>query len=349
MTKELPLVSIIVPVYNVEKYLRKCLDSLISQTLQNIEIICVNDASPDNSLAILKEYEAKDKRIVVIDLKENLCLGGARNRGIERAQAEYVTFVDSDDWVDSRMCEELYNAIIEKGGEIANANCYIYRSPNNIREFALYSVDIFDLPEKTKKRFFILKTSPAWGNLYVKKLFLDNQLYFPEHLYYEDASIIPTIMLLAEKVVKVDKPLYYYYCDDNLSITRKKNDYRFLEMRNAANIFLQNMKRFSFYEEYKNEIDYRYNNLYYLSIIQGCLTRFTPIDKKYIKKISNELKLEVPEYKSNPYYKSRRLSIMNLIVSITLFNVDVGVIFVRLCMGIHRLFKILVGVHWFII
>ena len=99
MDRELPLVSVIVPVYNVEKYLRQCLDSLISQTLQNIEIICVNDASPDNSLAILKEYEAKDKRIVVVDLYENMRQGGARNRGIEYARANYIAFVDSDDWV----------------------------------------------------------------------------------------------------------------------------------------------------------------------------------------------------------------------------------------------------------
>lgn len=338
MNENLPLVSIIVPVYNVEKYLGQCLDSLISQTLQNIEIICVNDASPDNSLAILKQYEAKDKRIVVIDLKENLCLGGARNKGIEYSRAEYITFVDSDDWLDSKMCEELYNAIIEKDGEIALANCYVYKGINNIREYVHYNVDIFNCSEKVRKRSFILKTSPAWGNLYLKKLFVNNGLYFPEHTFYEDVAIIPTIILLADKVVKVDKALYYYR-QDNVSITRRKNNYRFFELRNAANIFRENMKYYSFYEEYKNEIDFQYNNLYYLSIIWGCLIGFNPIDKKGIRKIRNEISLEIPDYKNNPYYNSCRFSIRNLIIDTTLFNVDLGVLLFRLCMFVRHLFR----------
>ena len=91
-------VSIIVPVYNVEKYLRECLDSLVNQTLKEIEIICINDASPDNSLKILKEYKKKNPDLIqLIDLKKNLFQGGARNRGLDVAQGEYIAFVDSDD------------------------------------------------------------------------------------------------------------------------------------------------------------------------------------------------------------------------------------------------------------
>ncbi|WP_294594847.1 glycosyltransferase family 2 protein, partial [uncultured Rikenella sp.] len=92
-------VSVIVPCYNAEQFLTRCLDSLVNQTLEGIEIICVNDASPDNGIAILRDYETRYPNVVVIDLKENVRQGGARNRGIEIARGEYIGFVDADDWV----------------------------------------------------------------------------------------------------------------------------------------------------------------------------------------------------------------------------------------------------------
>ena len=101
-------VSVIVPVYNVEKYLKDCLDSVVNQTLEDIEIICVNDGSTDNSLAILEEYAEKDSRIKIIT-QENKGLGGARNTGLYHANGEYISFIDSDDWIELNTFEELYN------------------------------------------------------------------------------------------------------------------------------------------------------------------------------------------------------------------------------------------------
>lgn len=103
--KDLPLISIIIPVYNVEKYLRKCLDSVVDQTYTNLEMICVNDGSPDHSLNILEEYAARDKRIKIIS-QENTGLSGARNTGLEHATGDYILFVDSDDWIDLDTCEK---------------------------------------------------------------------------------------------------------------------------------------------------------------------------------------------------------------------------------------------------
>ena len=338
MNRELPLVSIIVPVYNVEKYLRQCLDSLVSQTLYNIEIICVNDASPDNSLAILKEYETRDKRIVVIDLCENIRQGGARNRGIKYARGEYIAFVDSDDWVSVDMYEKLYTSAIVNDADIVNCDYYDYRSVDDIEKYIKYKSWVFNISKEEANKEFILKLPSPWHNLYKKSIFVDNEIWFPEHVFYEDMAIMPTIMLLADKVVKVDEALYYYR-QDNVSTTRQRNNYRFLEVRHCAGVFLQNMKRFSFYDKYKNEIDYQYNNLYYLSIIWGCLIDFVPIDKKYIRKIRNEIRLESPDYKKNSYYKSRRFSIRNLVIDTTLFNVDLGILLFRLCMFIRHLFR----------
>ena len=114
-----PKVSVIIPVYNCEKFLRECIDSLRAQTLCEIEMIFVCDASPDNSLAILREYEAKDERIRVVAFEKNRGVSAARNAGIELAAGEYVIFCDSDDWIEPQMYERLYAIAKEKDADIA--------------------------------------------------------------------------------------------------------------------------------------------------------------------------------------------------------------------------------------
>ena len=104
----MPNLSIITPIYNTQKYLNRCLDSLINQTLKDIEIICINDCSTDNSLEILKEYQNKDKRIKIINLKENKKQGYARNIALNEANGEYIGFIDSDDWIDLNYFEKLF-------------------------------------------------------------------------------------------------------------------------------------------------------------------------------------------------------------------------------------------------
>ena len=130
MDQNIPAVSIVIPVFNVEKYIGKCLDSLISQTLHNIEIICVNDCSTDKSLDILRDYEAKDNRIVVIDLPRNIKQGGARNVGIKKARAPFLGFVDSDDWVSLDMYENLYTLAVTHDAEI-----FVYGLTVNLNGF----------------------------------------------------------------------------------------------------------------------------------------------------------------------------------------------------------------------
>ena len=104
MSESKPLVSVVLPIYNVEKYLPKCLDSVVGQSYENIEIICVNDGSPDNSIAVLESYAEKDSRIIIIN-QENTGLSGARNTGIEAATGDYIIFLDSDDWMDAEAVE----------------------------------------------------------------------------------------------------------------------------------------------------------------------------------------------------------------------------------------------------
>lgn len=325
MDRELPLVSVIVPVYNVEKYLRQCLDSLISQTLQNIEIICVNDASPDNSLAILKEYEAKDKRIVVVDLYENMRQGGARNRGIEYARANYIAFVDSDDWVSVDIYEKLFACALMNDADIVNCDYYEYRGEDNIKKYIKYKELTFNMLKEIANKEFILRLPSPCHNLYRKAIFSDNEIRFPEQIFWEDAAIMSLIFLLADKIVKVNEPLYYYRLNND-STSRRKNNYRFFERLIGANLFFQNLKAFGFYKKYKEEIDYQYINLTYDAIIWGCLNDFRPIEKKRLEMAKIDIIKNIPDFRNNKYYKSRGFSAKKIIVNCITVNTKLGIV-----------------------
>lgn len=320
-----PLVSVIVPVYNVEQYLRKCLDSLINQSLKEIEIICVNDASPDNSIDILEEYAEKDERIVIVNLEKNLCLGGARNIGINKAKSLYVGFVDSDDFVDLNMYEKLYYAAIKENADIVNCDYYEYKGENRINRVDKYNSNIFYLPKYEMNKYFILREPSAWHNLYRKELFVKNNLYFPEHTFYEDCAIMSPLFLLAEKIIKVDCPLYFYRLN-NYSICRRSNDYRFYERMNGAKIFLSNMKKYNYFNKYMEETEFLFTKLFYLNTIWGSLVNFTPIEEEYIDKIKKEMKLYFPKFSKNKYYKNRSITKRDLILRIISLNTKLGVV-----------------------
>ena len=124
------LISIIVPIYNVENYLRQCLDSIMSQSYQNFECLLINDGSPDHSADICREYVEKDSRFKYFE-KDNGGVSSARNLGIELSKGEYITFIDSDDWVDSDYLEVLYNALIDENADISVSTYKIFHMADN--------------------------------------------------------------------------------------------------------------------------------------------------------------------------------------------------------------------------
>jgi glycosyltransferase involved in cell wall biosynthesis len=206
-------VSIIVPVYNVEKYLRECLDSLVNQTLKDIEIICINDASPDNSLKILKEYKKKNPKLIkIIDLKKNVGQGCARNHGLDKAQGEYISFVDSDDYVDVTMCEKLYAFAKKNGADLVQFN-YMeffeknYKNQNSIvkRTNSKY----FSGPDLCvpREKFISKATVVVWARFCHRSTW-DN-IRFPD-LVHEDVAIYFFHLVRAQKIVKLEDSLYFY-------------------------------------------------------------------------------------------------------------------------------------------
>lgn len=209
-------ITVIVPVYNVEDYLDKCLDSVIKQTYKNIEIIVVNDGSTDNSGEICQEYAQKDNRITYVE-QENGGLSDARNAGLERMTGSYVTFVDSDDWIEQDYVEVLYNKLTEYQADVSVGNYYSYNEDEGMYYFHIngdsYYEKVFDnvsifenLYESQEMKSFALIS--AWGKLYKASLF--DYIRFDKGKLGEDGYMNQKLYLLVQKVIYINQGLYAY-------------------------------------------------------------------------------------------------------------------------------------------
>lgn len=208
MSQEKALISIIIPVYKVEKYLEKCIQSLINQTYENLQIILVDDGSPDNCGKICDEYAKKDHRIEVIH-KSNEGLSDARNKGIEIAKGEYIGFIDSDDYIESDMYEVLYNLLKQYNADVSICNFYtvsqgkiaIKNAENGIKEYNRIEILKEVLLDNNIQSY-------AWNKLYKKELF--DEIKYPVGKKYEDIGTTFYLLEKCNKVVVTGKPEYYY-------------------------------------------------------------------------------------------------------------------------------------------
>lgn len=269
-----PKVSIIVPVYNVGRYLRQSLNSLISQTLKEIEIICVNDGSTDDCYEILEEYKAKDSRIKVIH-KENKGTGAARNDGLRLAQGECIGFVDPDDWVKPEMFERLYSLIKENNLDIAMCMPDGFDERNQTNTPFPYFVDAnFDvIPEN--RIFNWRDLSPfkypmcVWNKLYTKELFDKNNIDFAQGLDFEDHKVIFGALLTAERMLFVREKLYVYRFNREGSVLTDNNK-RLIDHIEIFNIVEEIMKNTDTLRFLRGDfLEYKIHNLlYYYSMIK---------------------------------------------------------------------------------
>ena len=211
-----PLLSIIVPIYNVEQYVDRCIQSILNQTYQNLEIILVDDGATDCSGAIADSYAAKDKRIKVFH-KENGGLSDARNYGLEHVTGDYILFIDSDDFIVNIMCERLITVASSNNADIVSCNYYIYRGDDDI---SIHTMSVQDdkrtFTGMDMLRYYLLKTEPfdlnvVWNKIF--KLDLFNGVVpvrFPKGRVQEDNFTIFMLFLNANSIVTVNEPLYYY-------------------------------------------------------------------------------------------------------------------------------------------
>ena len=260
----MPKVSVIVPVYNVEKYLRKCLDSVVNQTLEDIEIICIDDGSTDGSGAILDEYAQKDKRIKVIH-QENQGLGAARNVGIDLAKGEYIGFVDSDDFIELSCLEKVYSKIEETSSDLCLFGIYRYNSILKIPEegdsfnLSHYGENVSQICRYTNIKKALFTRFSACAKLYQTDFVKKNKLYFPVGIYFED--VFPHIrnMVLAQKICFFDENLYYYRANRTESIMNdpKKEKKKISDLFTVIDSVYHFLQQRKIYSDLQNEfIDY---------------------------------------------------------------------------------------------
>lgn len=295
-------VSIIVPVYNTEKYLKKCMDSLVNQSLKNIEIICINDASTDGSLKILKSYAKNDQRIHIINNTKNLGAPGAvKNIGLKVARGEYIGFVDSDDYVDINYFEELYNKAKSNDAEIASCLClaYIQKNKSNKKQINC-SEEVLTTSEDKEK--LISSQGSNCTKIYSKKMLKKyNISCFEQRSIAEDNFFSVITMCLANKISTTSNCCYYYRKHD-ASITshqRTKDDFSIFEVYKQIDIWLDKNK---FYPKYK-QIVYRRK-------LQDFIWFYQNIKSTDLEIFKNKLKNNFPDI-----YKG----IFNVIISLTSF------------------------------
>lgn len=207
-------ISIVIPVYNVEKYLRKCLDSVYSLNLDNKEVILVNDGSTDTSINILNEFKNKYPNKTKIISQKNQGLSEARNIGIKNSNGKYILFVDSDDFIVPAETEEFINFGLEKKVDILIGNYRKYYNENYIVRRSFYSLDrnlekegIFFIENGLKNKCFDIA---VWKNIYRKNFLLENNLFFKKGLLHEDALFTPEAFFYAKKVRCFNKNFYFY-------------------------------------------------------------------------------------------------------------------------------------------
>lgn len=232
------LISVIIPFYNVEKFLKKCLDSVINQTYKNLEIICINDCSPDHSEEIVKKYVQKDKRILLFNRKKNGGLSAARHSGLEIATGEYIYFLDSDDWIATDFLEKMYNAIIKKNQKaVCCTHVLTAYEDGKTKPFLRRDFNESFVP-------FSQACQMAWSWL-LKKSFLDEfDIIFPLGLKYEDLYFFYVVIRSLGQVYAINTTTYYHL-ENKASImgsaqNRKINNYD----------IINNLKLI--YEKYKN-------------------------------------------------------------------------------------------------
>ena len=213
----MPKVSVIIPVYNTEKFLRKCLDSVCNQTLQDIEIICINDCSTDGSLEILREYAGKDNRIKLIELLENCGAAKARNIGIDIAEGEYLGFVDSDDFIDLDFYKKLYGKAKETDADAVKGKLYLYDINTN-KVYLEAWIDINDSVKKNKANFYFTFTTAIYKSSLIKEY---NIRFLEGLIHFEDPYFTINAATHYNKLEVIDDAKYYYINNPN-STSRKK-------------------------------------------------------------------------------------------------------------------------------
>lgn len=286
--------SVIIPVYNTEKYLDKCVNSVLNQTLNDFEIIIVDDGSGENCAKIVDSYKKRDSRINVIHQK-NKGLGGARNTGIQHAKGEYLFFLDSDDYINITSLEIAEEYINKYNLDILAYDLNLVNENGDLINTASYS-KYKELFNQLTINEILLFQPTACGKIYRRSLYVNNKILFPEKLWYEDLATVYKLYIYVKNVGYLKASLYNYVQQPN-SITHSKDLNRMMEIIPAVDSIISFYKQNGVFNFYENELEWIsfLHLLYYSSFrIFECGYR-----KKCIHKLKKYLINIFPNYKQN--------------------------------------------------
>ena len=248
-------VSVIIAAYNIEKYIQRCIESVVNQSEREIEIIIVNDGSTDNTLNIINKVNELDERIIVIN-KKNQGLIEARKTGLKYANGEFILFLDGDDWLENNCIEELYKTANDKKADVVLYNAYmVYDDRKEIFDTFIEKF-IDDIKKNPVKNLLLLNISPTIWSKFIKKSFLEeNNIEFPQNISYaEDLAAVLNIFINKPKIVCNEKRFYNYY-QRNDSISNKISS-KVLEIDDAIQFIKEKLVEMNIYYENKEEFEY---------------------------------------------------------------------------------------------
>ena len=287
-------ISIIVPIYNAEKYLNKCIDSIINQSKKELEIILINDGSTDNSETIIKKYN--DKRIKYFKNK-NQGIGKTRNFGIEKATGKYIMFLDSDDFLELNACEKMFEKAEKDKLDIVICDYYRYFDNGKKEEVKLPNFKNSSLKDNPN---IICEHLSPWAKIYKTDLLKNNNIKFVENLKYEDAPFVIEALDCAKKIGKVNLPLNYYVIHEKSETTVR--DERVFDIIKIIDIIRKYTKSKNYLKEKIDKLTVRIITNY---TIQQRMQEDKNIGIRFINEAFSYLKKEVPDYKNNKYYENR--------------------------------------------
>ncbi|MBP3546559.1 MAG: glycosyltransferase family 2 protein [Alphaproteobacteria bacterium] len=246
-------VSIIVPVYNAENYLKQCLDSIVNQTYKNTEIICINDASTDNSLSILKDYGKNDKRIKILS-GEHIGAGKARNLGIKNCSGDYLLFLDCDDFFEFNMVEEMLNKIINENSDIVICENTIFddatgKDTSNGNSLSKYLSASPINPKNYSAELFTMTSACAWNKLFKASLVKENAVFFEDLTSCNDVTFTYTMLALAKSISIIDKQLVHYRTNQKNNISANRGD-KAINGIYAVNTLERNLKNYNLWDTF---------------------------------------------------------------------------------------------------
>lgn len=299
--------SVIVPVYNMMAggKLKNCLDSLVRQDIDDMEIIAVDDKSTDDSLAFLESYSKRyGSRFVTIASPVNGRQGSAKNIGLERARGQWIGFVDSDDWVAGDMYVKLLKRAEETGADVVGCN---YLLTDEIgRETGVMmqnnTEDQTGLLEETQYKKLLLQPGSMVIKIYRRELFEKWRIRFPEGIFYEDNTVGALPLLYASRFERVDEPLYFYYQYAD-STVHTVSISRCCDRLRAMEIYKEELTERGFLDKYREEITYKIVELGYKTTLFSYLQAAARPSLAFVRRLREFLLTQVPEYENNVYYK----------------------------------------------